>query len=223
MFLMIDLHTHTLLSDGVLIPAELIRRAKVAGYQAIALTDHADESNLDQVVTQLRRAAGAVNVADGIQVLAGVELTHVPPRRIAGLVRRARELGAQIIVVHGETPVEPVAPGTNRAAIAAGVDVLAHPGLLTMAEAKAARQQGVALELTSRGGHCLTNGHVAKLGLAAGCTLVVNSDTHAPKDLHTLELITKVVRGAGLPAAFAARAQANAWKLWRRLQARRNS
>ncbi|MEK7309147.1 MAG: PHP domain-containing protein, partial [Nitrospirota bacterium] len=31
---MIDLHTHSLLSDGVLLPSELIRRAYVIGYKA---------------------------------------------------------------------------------------------------------------------------------------------------------------------------------------------
>ncbi|HEY3347739.1 MAG TPA: PHP domain-containing protein, partial [Nitrospirota bacterium] len=47
---MIDLHTHTLFSDGVLIPAELVRRAEVKGYEAIGLTDHADSSNIDFIV-----------------------------------------------------------------------------------------------------------------------------------------------------------------------------
>ncbi|WP_429885909.1 PHP domain-containing protein, partial [Geoalkalibacter halelectricus] len=47
---MIDLHTHTLFSDGELIPAELIRRAAVAGYTALAITDHVDLSNLDFIL-----------------------------------------------------------------------------------------------------------------------------------------------------------------------------
>ena len=33
----------------------------------------------------------------------------------------SRELGAKIVVVHGETVAEPVEPGNNRAAIEAGV------------------------------------------------------------------------------------------------------
>ena len=36
------LHTYTIFSDGELLPAELARRAKVAGYRAIAITNHAD-------------------------------------------------------------------------------------------------------------------------------------------------------------------------------------
>jgi len=38
---MIDLHTHTFLSDGELGPAELVRRAENAGYRAIGISDHA--------------------------------------------------------------------------------------------------------------------------------------------------------------------------------------
>jgi len=50
---MIDLHTHTLFSDGVLLPAELARRAQVLGYQALAMTDHVDSSNLEFVLPRL--------------------------------------------------------------------------------------------------------------------------------------------------------------------------
>ncbi|MFY9194440.1 MAG: PHP domain-containing protein, partial [Methanoculleus sp.] len=47
---MYDLHTHTILSDGELLPTELIRRAAVLGYSTIAITDHADASNLAGLV-----------------------------------------------------------------------------------------------------------------------------------------------------------------------------
>ncbi len=218
---MIDLHTHTLHSDGELLPAELARRAKVKGYQALALTDHADQSNLMDLVPAMVSAARELGAGLGLVVLAGVELTHVPPRQIPGLIRAARELGADLVVVHGETPVEPVAPGTNRAAILGGADVLAHPGLISAEEARLARLHGVALELTSRAGHSLTNGHVAATAGRARCPLVVNSDTHAPRDLHTPELIAAVVRGAGLPAASVRRLHAHAGTICRRALTRR--
>jgi histidinol phosphatase-like PHP family hydrolase len=68
----------------------------------------------------------------------GVELTHVAPRRIAPLAQRAKELGAGLVLVHGETISEPVRPGTNRAAVECpAVDILAHPGLITLEEAPA--------------------------------------------------------------------------------------
>ena len=127
---MIDLHTHTFLSDGELGPAELVRRAEVIGFRAIALTDHVDNGTIETTVPVLVRAARELSEAAPIRVLAGCELTHCRPEHVDRLTRRARELGADIVVCHGETIVEPVIPGTNRAAIEAGVDILAHPGLI---------------------------------------------------------------------------------------------
>ena len=45
-----DFHTHSLLSDGDLIPIELIRRAFVGGYDAIAISDHASLGSLERVL-----------------------------------------------------------------------------------------------------------------------------------------------------------------------------
>ncbi|PLX82229.1 MAG: PHP domain-containing protein [Desulfuromonas sp.] len=195
---MIDLHTHTLFSDGELIPAELTRRAAAAGYQAIAMTDHGDMSNLDLIIPRVLRVTEDLGRAWGLTVMAGIELTHVPPTQIAKAAGEARNLGAQVVIVHGETIVEPVAPGTNRAAIEAGVDILSHPGMLSEEDAALAAERGVCLELTTRKGHSLTNGHVARLALGSGATLVVNNDAHAPGDLLNPEQVRKIVLGAGL-------------------------
>ncbi len=198
---MIDLHVHTLLSDGALLPTELVRRVEMLEYEAVALTDHVDAGNLESVIAAGRRVAESLNGVQPVKVVPGVELTHVPPPLIQSLIQRARDLGAELVVVHGETLVEPVAPGTNRAAIEAGVDVLAHPGMITPDQAALAAKQGVALELTTRGGHNLTNGHVAQVALAAGALLVVNSDAHSPGDLMTPERARLTALGAGLSEA----------------------
>jgi len=195
---MIDLHTHSLFSDGELIPSELTRRAAQAGYRAIAITDHADRSMFDLVIPRVLRVTEELGKAWGLTVLAGIELTHVPPGDIAAAAAEARAMGAQVIVCHGETLVEPVAPGTNRAALEADIDILSHPGLITAEEARLAAQRGICLELSARKGHSLSNGHVARTALAAGAKLVVNSDAHAPGDLVPLELARKVALGAGL-------------------------
>lgn len=206
---MIDLHTHSLLSDGVLIPAELVRRAVVKGYEAIAITDHADSSNLDFIVPRIVRAARDLSGSWPITVIPGIELTHVPLREIAGLVKEARRLGAKVVVVHGETPVEPVLAGTNRAAILAGADILSHPGLITRAEAALAAKKGVHLEISARKGHCLTNGHVARMAIATDARLVLNTDAHEPGDLITDDFARQVLAGAGLGAKDAEKALRN--------------
>ncbi len=213
---MIDLHTHTVFSDGELIPFELVRRAAVAGYRALAITDHGDFSNLDLIIPRLVRVAGDLGAGWNISVIPGIELTHIPPAAIADATREARSLGARLVVCHGETIVEPVAAGTNRAAIEAGVDILSHPGLISAEDAMLAAQAGVCLEITTRKGHSLTNGHVARQALAAGAKLVVNNDAHAPGDLVSLAMARKVALGAGLTEAQFEQCRKNSEALVRR-------
>ena len=195
---MIDLHTHTFFSDGALVPAEHLRRVEVLGYQAVAVTDHADSSNLDFIIPRMVQVAHDLNPHSNTRLIPGIELTHVPPALIAPLTRKARKLGALVVVVHGETPVEPVAAGTNLAAIEAGADILSHPGFISEKEVQLAADKGVLLELSGRKGHSLTNGHVARLALQAGAKLAVNADAHDPGDFLTAEMARKVALGAGL-------------------------
>lgn len=198
----IDLHTHTFFSDGALLPSEHLRRAVVKGHAAMAITDHADASNMEELLERLLRFARQQEGDYPLTFLPGVELTHVAPRSIARLARRARELGAAIVVVHGETVVEPVAPGTNAAAAACpDVDILAHPGLITVEEARQAAANGVYLEITARGGHSLANGHVAQVARQAAARLVLNTDAHDPGDMIDQQFARVVAAAAGLDEA----------------------
>ncbi len=194
---MIDLHTHTTFSDGELIPSELVQRAKVLGYTVIGITDHADYTNIEHIISCVSKAKYLEEALD-IRVLVGAELTHIPPSEIGPLAAFARSLGAEIVVVHGESPVEPVRPGTNRAALEAEVDILAHPGFITIEEAEIARDNNVCLEITSRAGHNITNGHVVRMAKLAGANMVVNTDSHSPDDLISSERAVEIAMGAGL-------------------------
>ncbi|MBM4284282.1 MAG: histidinol phosphate phosphatase domain-containing protein [Deltaproteobacteria bacterium] len=217
---MIDLHTHTLNSDGELLPTELWRRAQVAGYRWLGITDHVDASNFAEVFGRVRTAALSLNRSGPPVVIPGLEFTHLPPDLIGPLVRQARDLGAPLIVVHGETLAEPVAPGTNRAALLADVDILAHPGLITMEEAALAASRGISLELSARKGHSLANGHVAALARQTGAPLVLNTDSHSPGDLISRAQAELIARGAGLSDAEVTHLFAHAESLARRLAAR---
>jgi histidinol phosphatase-like PHP family hydrolase len=197
---MIDLHTHSLFSDGQLVPAEHLRRVEILGYEAIAITDHADSSNLDFIIPRIIRAAKDLNQYSSTRLIAGIELTHVPTDMFSDLVARARDLGAQVVVGHGETLVEPVMPGTNLAAIKAGIDILAHPGFISQKEAELAAANDVFLELSGRKGHSLANGYVAKIADLTGALLAINADAHGPGDFLTAEMAEKVALGAGLSA-----------------------
>jgi histidinol phosphatase-like PHP family hydrolase len=195
---MIDLHTHTILSDGALIPAELVRLAEIAGYEAIALTDHVDSGNMESILRQVIRVAEDLNRQHGIKVLPGVEITHMPPPLIPDLARAARKLGAKMVVVHGESPVEPVRPQTNLFALRSDIDILAHPGMITEEEIKLAGERGIHLELSARKGHSLTNGRLVALTRELGAKLVINTDAHTGRDLFSADLLKKVGLGAGL-------------------------
>ncbi len=213
---MIDLHTHSIFSDGELLPSELARRAYVKGYRVIGISDHADSSNLESVVSAILKLRDMAEHYSDITILPGIEITHVPKGLIGELISRARKLGALYVVVHGETLVEPVEEGTNHAAILAGVDILAHPGLITEEDVRLARERNVLLEISARKGHSLSNGHVAKLATAVGAPLVYDTDAHGPSDLTTDEEAMRIVLGAGLSVDDFAVMQQNALGLVKR-------
>jgi putative hydrolase len=197
----LDLHTHSIFSDGELIPSELVRRAKVAGYRAIAITDHGDQSNVDFVIPRIVKVCHKLSDAYDIKVIPGIELTHVPPIYINEMAKEVRGLGARIVLIHGETIVEPVAPGTNLAALLSDIDILAHPGLITEEEASLAGEKGIFLEITTRRGHSLTNGHVLKKARQCGAKLILNTDTHSPEDIVSRDRAEQIARGAGMTEA----------------------
>ena len=196
---MYDFHTHTFLSDGVLSPIELIRRALVRGYRVIGVTDHVGVGNLEMVVKTLVIDCAEATKRWDILAVPGVEITHVPKEDIDMVARSAKEMGAKLVNVHGETIVEPVEPGTNEAAVRSpSVDILAHPGLITYEVARLAAENGVYLEVSARKGHSLSNGHVVNVARNAGAKIVLDSDAHEPGDLLTPDLAENVAAGAGL-------------------------
>ncbi|MBM3252111.1 MAG: histidinol phosphate phosphatase domain-containing protein [Candidatus Omnitrophica bacterium] len=194
---MYDLHTHSLLSDGCLLPSELARRYEKKGYKAIAITDHVDIANIKRVVSEI------VNFCQNwpknrIKVLPGIELTHIPPEQFTKLTKYARKHGIKVIVAHGESPIEPVIKGTNKAALRSDIDILAHPGKLAKEDALLAKKKGIFLEITLRKGHKLTNRHVAKIAKSVGAFLTFNSDSHKPEDIPELAKFRSLAREIGL-------------------------
>jgi putative hydrolase len=194
-----DFHTHSFHSDGVLSPLELINRAAVRGYSTIAITDHMASGSLERVIKEVTIDCALARKYWKIAAIPGVELTHLPPSAIADVSRRAKELGAAVVIVHGETTSEPVPVGTNLAAVNSPyVDILAHPGALTPEEAQLAVKNNIFIELSARRSHKSSNAHVARIGLAAGARLLLDSDAHDEDDLLTQELINDILTAAGI-------------------------
>jgi histidinol phosphatase-like PHP family hydrolase len=195
---MYNLHCHSLLSDGVLLPSEIAIRYLDKSYKTIAITDHVDYSNIEVTVKAILEFTKHWPKNSPLKVLPGVELTHLPLEQFKPLAKYARSRGIKIIVAHGETLVEPVIKGTNRAALEADIDILAHPGLITDAEVKLAKRKGIFLEVTSRKGHDTANAHVVGKALKLGARLILNNDSHAPEDIITPEQLLGFGRRAGL-------------------------
>lgn len=195
---MIDLHTHSFFSDGSLVPSELVFRAKSKGYEAIAITDHIDMSNLDFVIPRIVKISSILTSQYKMEVIPGAELTYVPPDLISQVAEECRKLGAKIILVHGETTVEPVPSGTNRAALLSNIDILSHPGKISGEEVELAKKNSIFLEITSRKGHSLTNQHVGTLAKEKGAKLIFNTDAHEPEDLINDREALEVVKRAGM-------------------------
>jgi len=195
---MYDLHTHSLLSDGVLLPSEMAVRYSCLGYKAIAITDHADYSNIKDNINKILEFTSHWPKNPKIKILPGVELTHLPLEQFKPLAKYARAKGIKIIIAHGQTLSEPVIKGTNRAALDAGIDILAHPGLISDEDIKLAKRKGVFLEVTARRGHRDTNRHLVEGALKWGAKLIINSDSHIPKDIITPIQLINIGKRAGL-------------------------
>ena len=65
----VDLHTHTLRSDGLLTPEELVRAAAAVGVRLLAITDHDTLAG----VREVRRSP----LPDGLELVAGIEINTV--------------------------------------------------------------------------------------------------------------------------------------------------
>jgi histidinol phosphatase-like PHP family hydrolase len=194
-----DFHTHTCISDGALSPLELVRRALINDYHAIAITDHVGVGYLERLITEITADCHLAQMYWDILAIPGVELTHLPAAAITNTAKIAKELGAKLVVVHGETTSEPVEQGTNLTAVSSPhVDILAHPGLITLEEAKLAAENDVYLEITARKSHASVNRHVADTARKAGARLLVNSDAHDEYDLLTPEIALFIAQDANL-------------------------
>jgi putative hydrolase len=198
---MYNLHAHTFLSDGDLLPSEVAVRYQDKGYAIIAITDHADYSNIKQVAKAAVEFCRRWPKNSKIKVLPGVELTHLPPEQFKPLATLARKEGIKIIIAHGQTPVEPVAQNTNHSSLLADIDILAHPGLISDSDIKLACRRGIFLEVTSRRGHNQTNGHVIKQARKFGAKLILNNDSHGPEDIITPQQLIQTGLDSGLTQA----------------------
>ncbi len=193
---MVDYHVHV--GEGYLLPSEAMRYGRRAGYKALGLLVRADSATLPLLLPWLLQMVRHYSLYAEVEAFAGVELVHVPPQLMPEAVAEARTLGAALVVGHGESLGDVVERGSNLAAIQAGVDILAHPGLLTPEDAYMAAERGVILELSTAPRHSLCNARVAALAQQTGCGLVLNGDVKRQEDFASPDLRQGTLLGAGL-------------------------
>lgn len=213
---MIDFHVHISRGESGLLAAEALRYAALAGYRAVGLilrTSGDVGTHLPALADQVRQ----LSLYADVEAFLGVELVHVPPALLPDAVSRARQAGARLVLVHGETLAGQVAVGTNLAAVDAGADILAHPGLVDDQVAACAAEKGVALELTASRRHGLCNAHVAHMAEKFGCALVPGGNIRNSKDFVNRAYWDAVCRGAMMSDPMRAKLQADARELVRQL------
>ena len=189
---MIDFHISIHQGFGV---ASALRYASLAGIRFAGLVMPSDGTGLSRIAdfsAQVRRLSLYANV----EAWAGVELCHIPPALLPEAVREAREAGARLVLVYGESIMDQVDQGTNFAAIEAGADIITHPGLVDAETAAFAAERDVAFEFTSCPRHALTNAHTAAMALKYGVPLVRGSNASCAEELTTRAFWPSVIKGA---------------------------
>ena len=68
-----DLHCHTTASDGVLSPADLVRRAAEKGVEVLAVTDHDTLDGLDEVRATIKAEQLPLRLVSGVEISSGWE------------------------------------------------------------------------------------------------------------------------------------------------------
>lgn len=78
-----DFHMHSFLSDGIMLPIELIRFAAASGRRVVAVTDHVSASTMERIIREVKADAALAEKYWGITAIAGVELTNIPAGAVA--------------------------------------------------------------------------------------------------------------------------------------------
>ena len=102
---LIDLHSHSIVSDGLLTPAELVAHAASRGIRVLALTDHDDVAGLTEA--EAAAAQHSITLVSGVEIsvtwrrrtlhIVGLKIDPQSPSLVDGLaqIRAGRHIRAQ--------------------------------------------------------------------------------------------------------------------------------
>ena len=192
-----DLHTHSTWSDGRNTMADMVSAARQLGYEYLAITDHSERAwssrslAAKEVASQRREIDEIRARVRGIEVLHGIEVDIMPDGSLdfddevlagfdivlASLHDSGGHDGARLTERYLRTIHHPL------------VNVITHPANRTPGQSHgyaldfdrlftAAADTGTAMEIDGAPGHLDMDGVLARRAVAAGVTLVIDSDCH---------------------------------------------
>ena len=212
-----DLHCHTRASDGAGTIDEMAEAALALGHRFLAITDHSvsqvQANGLDarRLLTHAEAVREANARIDGIELLAGTECDVLADGSLDYEDAVLAELDWVIASPHaalGQTP-EKATSRLLRAIENPYVNAIGHPtGRLIHRRAglapdfdrvfAAAAASGTALEINASYARLDLCAAHARAAVAAGCTVTVNTDAHAPAHLGRLDGGLATARRAAL-------------------------
>ena len=192
-----DLHMHSTWSDGRNTIADMVSASKQLGYEYIAITDHseragssralaaADVPNQRQEVDTVRARTRGIDVLHGIEVdimldgsldfddtlLEGFDLVLASLHDSGG--QNAAQLAERYLRALRHPLVNVITHPVNRAPGRSDGYPLDFDRLFAVAA-----DTGTAMEIDGAAGHLDLDGAMARRAVAAGVTLVVDSDSH---------------------------------------------
>jgi DNA polymerase (family X) len=192
-----DLHTHSSWSDGQNKIADMVTAAKQLGYEYVAVTDHSERALSSRALAgadipkQAAEIAGIRSRVRGIEILHGVEVDIMLDGTLDFDDEQLRSFDIVLASLHdsGGHDGARLTERYLRAIQHPLVNVITHPANRAPARSEgypvdfdrlfgAAAQTGTAMEIDGAPGHLDMDGLLARRAVAAGVTVVVDSDCH---------------------------------------------
>lgn len=203
-----DLHTHTIWSDGVSTPDEMVERAIAGGLKTIAITDHSYSirKKFDQYVAAIE--AVKEKYKRDIRVLVGSEVDIKKDGSLGLEPGQLRQLDFVVGSIH-HNHKENVEERLIAAAKSGHIDIIGHPtgryaGSREIPEIDWDRVFGVcakhkvALEINPNVDRLDLPADLVKMAKARGCKFAINTDAHSASHLGFVFLGLKIAKRAGL-------------------------
>lgn len=192
-----DLHMHSIYSDGQDAVETMVAASSALGYEYIAITDHSERAAASRTVTLGALARQRDEVArlreryPSIAILHGIEVDIMPDGRLDFADDVLATLDIVLASLHDQARQD--ARTLTRRCIAAIrhplVSILTHPANRIVGRRSgypldfdavyaAAAETGTALEIDGAPAHLDLDGDHARAAVAAGVTIVIDSDCH---------------------------------------------